>query len=428
MKIILALLIFSAIILFHELGHFLLAKKNKIVVTEFSLGMGPRLLSTEKNGTRYSLKLLPLGGSCAMLGEDMEDESKGTFNGAPVWGRIATVAAGPVFNFILAFVFAVLIVTLVGYDPAEVTQVESGSTVAEAGLQEGDIIKEYQGYHIDLARDLYLYMYLNNPQEDETIHMTVERNGKDVELAFKPDVQVRYLLGFNRKSTDSLEVASLIPGMGLSETGVEPGDVITSINGTRLENSDDYTAYLAEHPLTSESVTITYERDGLEYNAEVTPSESRTAVLDFSYNLAYTKTHGFEVLKYGTLEVKYMIRSTLLSLKELLTGGLGVKDLSGPVGVVDAIGSTYEASKSEGMLTIWVNMLYMAALLSANLGVMNLLPLPALDGGRLVFLIIEAIRRKPVNRQIEGMVHFAGLMVLMLLMVVVMYNDILKIF
>ena len=145
MKIILALLIFSAIILFHELGHFLLAKKNKIVVTEFSLGMGPRLLSTEKNGTRYSLKLLPLGGSCAMLGEDMEDESKGTFNGAPVWGRIATVAAGPVFNFILAFVFAVLIVTLVGYDPAEVTQVESGSTVAEAGLQEGDIIKEYQG-------------------------------------------------------------------------------------------------------------------------------------------------------------------------------------------------------------------------------------------------------------------------------------------
>ena len=428
MKIILALLIFSAIILFHELGHFLLAKKNKIVVTEFSLGMGPRLLSTEKNGTRYSLKLLPLGGSCAMLGEDMEDESKGTFNGAPVWGRIATVAAGPVFNFILAFVFEVLIVTLVGYDPAEVTQVESGSTVAEAGLQEGDIIKEYQGYHIDLARDLYLYMYLNNPQEDETIHMIVERNGKDVELAFKPDVQVRYLLGFNRKSTDSLEVASLIPGMGLSETGVEPGDVITSINGTRLENSDDYTAYLAEHPLTSEPVTITYERDGLEYNAEVTPSESRTAVLDFSYNLAYTKTHGFEVLKYGTLEVKYMIRSTLLSLKELLTGGLGVKDLSGPVGVVDAIGSTYEASKSEGMLTIWVNMLYMAALLSANLGVMNLLPLPALDGGRLVFLIIEAIRRKPVNRQIEGMVHFAGLMVLMLLMVVVMYNDILKIF
>ncbi len=428
MKIILAIFIFSAIILFHELGHFLLAKKNKIVVNEFSLGMGPRLLSTVKNGTRYSLKLFPIGGSCAMKGEDMEDEGPGTFNGAPVWGRIATVAAGPIFNFILAFVAAVIIVALVGYDPAEVTKVESGSTVAQAGLQKGDIIKEYQGYHIDLSRDLYLYMYLNSLSEDETVHMTVERGGKEVELSFKPDVQVRYLLGFNRTDASSLEVKSLIPGMGLSETGVEPGDVLTSINGVRLENAEDYNEYLEEHPLTDETVTITYERDGLEYETDVTPTESRTPVLNFSYNLAYTKAEGFGVLKYAGLEVKYLIRSTLLSLKELLTGGLGVKDLSGPVGVVDAIGSTYEESKSEGILAVWVNMLYMAALLSANLGVMNLLPLPALDGGRLVFLVIEAVRKKPVNRQVEGMVHFAGLMVLMVLMVVVMYNDILKIF
>ena len=281
---------------------------------------------------------------------------------------------------------------------------------------------------MDLARDLYLYMYLNSVQEDETVQMTVERDGKDVNLSFKPDVQVRYLLGFNRKNTDSLEVESLIPGMGLSETGVEPGDVITSINGTRLDNAEDYADYLAEHPLTGETVTITYERDGLEYTADVTPREYRTAVLKFSYNLAYTKAKGFDVLKYGALEVKYLIRSTLVSLKELFTGGLGMKDLSGPVGVVDAIGSTYEESKSEGTLAVWMNMLYMAALLSANLGVMNLLPLPALDGGRLVFLIIEAVRRKPVNRQVEGMIHFAGLMVLMVLMVVVMYNDILKIF
>ena len=428
MKIILAILIFSAIILFHELGHFLLAKKNKIVVNEFSLGMGPRLLSTVKNGTRYSLKLFPIGGSCAMKGEDMEDEGPGTFNGAPVWGRIATVAAGPIFNFILAFVAAVIIVALVGYDPAEVTKVESGSTVAQAGLQKGDIIKEYQGYHIDLSRDLYLYMYLNSLSEDETVHMTVERGGKEVELSFKPDVQVRYLLGFNRTDASSLEVKSLIPGLGLSETGVEPGDVLTSINGVRLENAEDYNAYLEEHPLTDETVTITYERDGLEYETDVTPTESRTPVLNFSYNLAYTKAEGFGVLKYAGLEVKYLIRSTLLSLKELLTGGLGVKDLSGPVGVVDAIGSTYEESKSEGILAVWINMLYMAALLSANLGVMNLLHIPALDGGRLVFLVIEAVRKKPVNRQVEGMVHFAGLMVLMVLMVVVMYNDILKIF
>ena len=123
-----------------------------------------------------------------------------------------------------------------------------------------------------------------------------------------------------------------------------------------------------------------------------------------------------------------MVRTTILSLKELVTGSLGVKDLSGPVGVVDAIGDTYEASKSEGTLMVWMNMLNMAVLLSANLGVMNLLPLPALDGGRLVFLLVEAVRKKPVNRQIEGAIHFAGLMLFMVLMVVVLYNDILKIF
>ncbi len=119
-----------------------------------------------------------------------------------------------------------------------------------------------------------------------------------------------------------------------------------------------------------------------------------------------------------------MIRTTILSLKELVTGHLGMKDLSGTVGVVDAIGDTYEQSKSEGTLMIWMKMLNMAVLLSANLGVMNLLPLPALDGGRLVFLVVKAVRRKPVNRQVEGMIHFAGLMLLMALMVVVMYNDI----
>jgi regulator of sigma E protease len=135
-----------------------------------------------------------------------------------------------------------------------------------------------------------------------------------------------------------------------------------------------------------------------------------------------------EVLKYGLIEVKYMIRTTILSLKELVTGHLGMDDLSGPVGVVDAIGETYEASKSEGTRMVWMNMLNMAVLLSANLGVMNLLPFPALDGGRLVFLLLEAIRRKPINRNVEASIHFTGLVLLMILMVFVMYNDLVKIF
>ena len=214
----------------------------------------------------------------------------------------------------------------------------------------------------------------------------------------------------------------------MEEAGLEAGDVITKINGVEVPDGNAYEKYIEEHPLSNEPVTITYERNGLEYEAEITPREYRTPVSGFGYNTYSEKTSGFNVLKYGAVEVKYMIRTTILSLKELVTGNLGMKDLSGPVGVVDAIGDTYEQSKSEGTLMVWMNLLNMAVLLSANLGVMNLLPLPALDGGRLVFLVTEAIRRKPVNRQVEGMIHFAGLMLLMALMVIVMYNDILKIF
>lgn len=429
MKILIAIIIFSAIILFHEFGHFLFAKLNGISVTEFSLGMGPRLWSFQKGETRYSLKLLPLGGSCAMVGEDTaEEEIPGSFNATSVWGRISVVAAGPIFNFILAFVLAVIIVGFVGYDPAEVLEVDKNSAAAEAGLQNGDIITEYDGYHVDLAKDLYVYMYLNDLNEGDTVSLKVRRDGMTETISYTPDVSLRYLLGFNRSDASSMTVESLIDGMPLQEAGLQPGDTITAINGVEIADGEAYDAYLAEHPLSSEPVEITYDRDGLDYTATITPKEYRTPQLGFSYNLGYTKTSGLQILKYGALEIKYMIRTTLLSLKELVTGQLGFQNLSGPVGVVDAIGTTYEESKSEGIMMLWMNMLNMAVLLSANLGVMNLLPLPALDGGRLVFLIIEAIRKKPINREIEGRIHFAGLMALMVLMVVVMYNDILKIF
>ena len=427
MKFVIAVIIFSAIILIHELGHFLLAKKNGIIVTEFSLGMGPRLLSTVKGGTRYSLKLFPIGGSCAMLGEDTaEEDVPGTFNRAPVWGRISVVAAGPVFNFILAFILSVIITGFVGYDPAQVMTVESGSTADQAGIREGDIITEYNGYHIDVARDLYVYTYLNQLRE-EPVTVTVDRNGEELTFTFMPDVDVRYLLGFNRSDADSMKVESLIEGMPLEEAGLQPGDVITSVDGVPVPDGAAYAEYLEENPLSDQPVEITYDRNGTEYSVEITPREYRTPGLGFSYNTGYTETQGLEVLKYAALDVKYMIRTTLLSLKELVTGGLGMDDLSGPVGVVDAIGTAYEETKDEGTVIMWMNLLNMAVLLSANLGVMNLLPLPALDGGRLVFLLLEAVRRRPVNREVEGMVHFAGLMLLMALMVVVMYNDILKI-
>jgi regulator of sigma E protease len=427
LKIVIALLIFSAIVLFHELGHFLLAKKNHVVVTEFSLGMGPRLISTTRGETRYSLKLLPFGGSCAMLGEDGEDASPGTFNGASVWARMSIVAAGPIFNFVLAFFMALIIIAKIGYVPASVVEFEKGSPAQEMGLKEGDIIKEFNGYHVDIGNDIYTYLTLNE-LKNEPITIVYERDGKEHTITYDPMVEKNYLLGFQRTDTSSMVVETLMPNMPLGEAGVKEGDVITGINGVTISDGDAYTKYIEEHPLTGDPVEITYERDGLSYHATITPRLHETVSMDFYYNLGSVKTSGWNVVKYSVIEVKYWIRTTVLSLGKLITGQFGVKDLSGPVGVVDVIGETYEESQSMGTTMVWMNMLNIAILLSANLGVMNLLPVPALDGGRLVFFIIEAIRRKPVNRQVEGMVHFVGFMFLMALMVVVMYNDIVKIF
>lgn len=422
MKIIIALLVFSVIILFHELGHFLLAKRNNIAVTEFSLGMGPRLLSTEKGGTRYSLKLFPIGGSCMMVGEDDDDNTEGSFNNASVWARISVVAAGPIFNFILAFVFAMIITSVVGYDPAKVLQVTEGSPAAEAGLQEGDVITEFQSRHISIGRDLDSYMNLHGLQ-DEEISLTYKRDGKKYDITYTADSEKRYMLGFYYMTEGEPQITQVMIGSSMAEAGVMPGDIIREINGVAVADAKELQEYLSGHPLDGSEVTLGMERDGKVETIVATPQMTKTVDSGFVYNIYREKTNFLGVMKYSAVEVRYWISSTIESLIMFVKGQFSVNDLSGPVGIIDVIGDSYEEAKEEGAVMVWMQMLYWAILLSANLGVMNLLPIPALDGGRLVFLLIEALRKKRLNPNVEGMIHFAGFMLLMLLMVFVMFND-----
>ena len=422
MKIIIALLVFSVIILFHELGHFLLAKRNNIAVTEFSLGMGPRLLSTEKGGTRYSLKLFPIGGSCMMVGEDDDDNTEGSFNNASVWARISVVAAGPIFNFILAFVFAMTITSVVGYDPAKVLQVTEGSPAAEAGLREGDVITEFQGRHISIGRDLDSYMNLHGLQ-DEEISLTYKRDGKKYDITYTADSEKRYMLGFYYMTEGEPQITQVMIGSPMAEAGVMPGDIIREINGVAVADAKELQEYLSGHPLDGSEVTLGMERDGKVETIVATPQMTKTVDSGFVYNIYREKTNFSGVMKYSAVEVRYWISSTIESLMMLVKGQFSMNDLAGPVGIINVIGDSYEEAKEEGAVMVWMQMLYWAILLSANLGVMNLLPIPALDGGRLVFLLIEAVRKKRLNPNVEGMIHFAGFMLLMLLMVFVMFND-----
>lgn len=368
MGVILFIVIFCIVVVAHEFGHFIIAKANGIHVVEFSIGMGPTLLHFVKGDTKYSLKLLPIGGACMFEGEDglkemdetdKEDGDKdhkdqetreikedlgtlkksGAFPDAPVWARIATVVAGPVFNFILAYIFSAIIVASIGSDLPVIGTVGEGTAASEAGLMTGDEIVELNGKHIHLFREISLEAMLN---EGEPVNIVYERDGQRTAVTLNPKYS---------------------------------------------------------------------EKDGRYYYG-IAPLNG------------YTKFSLPGVTEYSFYEVKYWIDTTIRSLGMLVTGKAGIKDLSGPVGMVDAVDTIYTESKQDGAFYVWLNMLNFAILLSANLGVLNLIPFPALDGGRLLFLVIEAIRRKPIPPEKEGIFHFVGFALLMLLMVVVMYNDI----
>ena len=349
-----AVVVLGGIILFHEFGHYLLARLNGIAVVEFSVGFGPRLLSwvSQKTGIRYSLKLLPLGGSCAMLGEFGEDEDekeevpdlKGVsfFDKGPL-AKMAVIAAGPIFNFILAFVFSLVILSWAGIDPAVIAGTSEGMPAETAGLKEGDVITKLDGRKIHLSREISMYL------------MTA---GQD-------PVQVEYRRYDETSSSWTTE-----------HTVIQP-------------EFKDGRYYLG--------VILQGHRDAPESLVQV--------------------------LQYSVYEVRYWILTVIDSLKMIVGGKVTTNDIAGPVRIVTIIDQTVEENIQYGFVTVVMNLLNLMVMFSANLGVMNLLPFPALDGGRLVFLFWELVTGHPVSQRIEGAVNMTGMALLMTFMVFVVLND-----
>lgn len=426
-SIIIALIIFSVLVLIHEFGHFIVAKKNGVVVNEFSIGMGPRILShVAKSGTRYSLKILPLGGSCAMLGEDEDNEEEGSFNSKSLPARMAIVFAGPFFNFILAFVLALIVIGAKGIDLSYVTSVDKNSPAYEAGLREGDRITNYNGAHATLGREIYLEDYVN-PLDGSEISVTFVRDGKKQTIKYTPDTEKTYMVGMNYDASDAkAEITRVVNGSAMYQAGVENGDVVVEMDGTKISTGRQMSEYITQHPFGDDEVNITLDRKGKEVKVVVKPQMTEIADRGFVYNLGREKQSFGGVIKYSFTEVRYEIVTVLKSLKMLVTGKVSANEVSGPVGIVDVIGDTYTSAKSEGVAVTILTMLNLAIMLSANLGVMNLLPIPALDGGRLFLYIIEIVTRRKIPKDKEGMIHFIGFILLMALMVFLVFNDIRK--
>lgn len=341
LNIIVAIIIFGLLVLFHELGHFLLAKKNGIKVNEFSVGMGPRIWHMKKGDTDYCIKLLPLGGSCMMAGEDEESNDENAFYKKSVLARMSVILAGPIFNFILAFFLAIFVCSIAGVEKPILGEVVKDSGAEQAGLQAGDRLLKFENTNIHVFSDAILFLQ-------------------------------------------------------------------TQPSGS--------------------SVNVTYERDGKTYTTTMTPIKTETGSYLYGISGGRTKGNPLEIVKYSFFTVTYNIKMVIKSLGMLIGGQVSLNQLSGPVGIVKMIGDTYEQAVKINWMSVVLNMANFSIMLSANLGVMNLLPIPALDGGRFLFLCVEAIRGKRLSAEKEGMIHFIGFCALMLLMVFLFANDIRTIF
>lgn len=272
--------------------------------------------------------------------ERPQTTQEGSFQNASVWARIATVVAGPLFNIVLGYILAIIIVLTCGSIIPKVVAVHEGYPAYEAGIQAGDVITRINGERIYLFREIQINTMLYSGGEWEVEY---ERDGERYTTALTP--------------------------------ALDNGSYIMGITGGELHVSE-----------------------------------------------------GLDLFEYSWYEVRYWLSTTFKSLKMLVTGKLTKDDVAGPVGVAGVISDTIEETKQYGFLTVLINMVNIALLLSINLGVMNLLPVPALDGGRLVFLLIEAVIRKPVPKKAEAVIHMIGFALLMLLMVFVLFNDISKFF
>lgn len=341
--VIIAVLLFGFIVFIHEFGHFITAKLSGIKVNEFAIGMGPTLFHFQKGETKYALRLLPIGGFCAMEGEDEDSSDEGAFGSKPVWKRILVVIMGAVMNIVLGLV---LMMILLGQQPAfnstTIGKFQDGAATQAAGLQVGDTFTSVDGYKVNTDRDLSFALATANP---ESVDVEVLRDGQV--LTF-PDVK------FNTKDN----------------------------NGKPMLMLDFY----------------------------VEPIQKNVGTL----------------LVKSWQDTVSTVRMVWYSLAGLLSGQFGLNDMAGPVGAASAIGEVASQGLAQSFGTAINNILYMMMIITVNLGVVNLLPFPALDGGRLVFLVVEAVRRKPINPKYEGWVNAAGFVLLMCLMVVITFSDILR--
>lgn len=391
MGIIIAIIIFGIIVTVHEFGHFICAKLSGIKVLEFSVGMGPKLIQKQFGETMYSLRILPVGGFCAMESEDAESDDPRAFRNAKLWKRMIVLVAGAFMNFVLGF--CVIVPMMCMREDMPTTEI-SGF----AGMKNDSDISD--GYRCKNAvwrvgERLFAMDMSDDLAADQTFN-----GGK-----LNDDGSIIYFASSREK--------------------LRNGDRLISIDNTRVFSTLDLSFIFETAPAKDGRRDVVVERDGKKIHLDDVEFYNALDGSEWDFGLVYKEKTPLTVIKCSSDIFMSMSHIVGLSLKQLVTGKVQKEAVSGPVGVVSEI-SEVATQKTEDKSDIIFNLLYITSLITINVGIFNLLPIPGLDGGRLMFCLIELVRRKPVKPEHEGYVHLAGMLLLFGIMIFATYNDIIR--
>lgn len=378
MTLIVTVVMFLVMVSLHEFGHFIVGRLLNFKILEYAIGFGPTIFSRQRGEVKYSIRAVPLGGYCKFEGEDEDSNDQRAFSNQAVWKRILVVAAGGIFNIILGFIIFVIVVA--STSPMLTNTVDTvveHSYIEDAGIIPGDKIVEINGKKISFYDDITLYTSEFSKDTDAVV--TVKRDGEKLSFSIRPTEQI---ITYTYQA-DGVNVSSSINGYETSE----------------------FVPYSEENPkgeaADGEVQTVT------RYIIGFSPLQKNVTILNV-WGQAWNET-------------RFVVKLVYRSLWDMVTGKVGMDQMAGPVGIVSEVNNAVNSGSRS-----WLYVINLVGLLTINLGVFNLLPIPALDGGRLFFMIIELIRRKPIPPEKEGMVHAVGMLLLFALIIFVSFNDVMR--
>lgn len=420
--------ILAVLILIHELGHFVSAKLVGIRVEEFGIGIPPRVYGIRKRGVIYSINLLPIGGFVRVLGEDGKSFSPDSLQAKSKLQRSLFFAAGSLMNFLLAFVLMMVLVGARGESTsrAYLTGIEPGSPAAQAGWQAGDRIVAVAGKPVTTVQQVIDKV---NSRAGEPVTFELMRGSQPVQSTVTPREnpppdQGKIGIELDDAPHAFIRVDSTSPDTPAAQSGLQPGDVIQTIAGVKVEDAISYRFTILNHA--GQTIPIVVNRHGsdttLQYPVPATANSDRqfNSGISATQMLIMNSVPWWKVVPQGITQTFDTLNQMFHGLIMLVRGEVPIQGIAGPIGMGQL---TSEVIKASGE-PVWATLVNIMLLLSLNLAVLNLLPFPALDGGRLLFVLIEAVRGKKVPPEKEGLVHFVGLVVLLLFMLVVAFADI----